>query len=99
MRILQNMHKITMLTQNFSGMFVVKWSLEQIVAAKKRDAVLLKAWASGANIIENEKVKIPDSMSISPSQNRKSYNMPFYSGSNNKNNTNDPYGHYRWLCK
>ena len=87
------------ITCSAMGMFVVKWSLEQIVAAKKRDAVLLKAWASGANVIENEKVKIPDSMSISPSQNRKSYNMPFYSGSNNKNNTNDPYGHYRWLCK
>ena len=87
------------ITCSAMGMFVVKWSLEQIVAAKKRDAVLLKAWASGANVIENEKVKIPDSMSISPTQNRKSYNMPFYSGSNNKNNANDPYGHYRWLCK
>ena len=81
------------------GMFVVKFSLEQMVAAKKRDAVLLKAWTAGANIIEPEVVKISDSLSIAPTAKKKSYSLPFYSGSNNKNKNNDPYGMYRWLVR
>ena len=80
------------------GMFVVKWSLDQLVAAKKRDAVLLKAWAAGSNMPQEVPVLKNETISISQPQKKRS--LPMYSGNEGqRKNNNNPYGQYMWLIR
>ena len=80
------------------GMFVVKWSLDQLVAAKKRDAVLLKAYVMGNNIPQETQVLKNETINISQPQKKRS--LPMYSGNEGqRKNNNNPYGQYMWLIR
>jgi hypothetical protein len=90
------------ITCSAMGMFVMRFSLEQQMILKKRDAVLLQAWTAGNNTQTNNNssntVRQDTSISIAPTQKKKNYVMPLYSN-NNKARNNDPYGQYRWLIR
>lgn len=90
------------ITCSAMGMFVMRFSLEQQMILKKRDAVLLQAWTAGNNTQKNNDntntVRQDTSISIAPTQKKKNYVMPLYSN-NNKVRNNDPYGQYRWLIR
>ena len=91
------------ITCSAMGMFVMRFSLEQQMVLKKRDAILLQAWTAGNNTQSTNNntndVRQDTSISIAPQQKKKTYAMPMYSSNGNSNKNNDPYGQYRWLIR
>lgn len=88
------------ITCSSMGMFVMKFSLEQQMILKKRDAVLLGAWTAGNTVTSSvppEDIRTNGTISIAPTQKKRTYSYPIYSGNEKTKKYNDPYGQYRWL--
>ena len=79
-------------------MFVMNFSLKELQEVKKRDAVLLQAWATSAtasqqqNRFMNNTSNANQSVYMTPNR-----TMPFYSNSNVQSAANVAGGNYMWL--
>ena len=80
-------------------LFVMNFSLKELQEVKKRDAVLLQAWASSASVAQQQ----PSNRFLNNTQNNNSVymtpkqNMPFYSGNNIQTIASGTNGSYMWL--
>lgn len=80
-------------------LFVMNFSLKELQEVKKRDAVLLQAWASSASVAQQQ----PSNRFLNNTQNNNSVymtpkqNMPFYSGNNIQTIASGTIGSYMWL--
>ena len=76
------------------GTFVMKFSMNKLIAAKNRDKALLKSWVAGANVAEKPKSIKPGEISVAP----KHHAMPIYS--NNMVSQGNPiFEAYKWLVR
>ena len=77
------------------GLFVMKFSFEKLETVKKKDAAILGAWTSSAqlnhNVYSRPYMESP-SINITPKQ-----NLPFYGSQGVQNVANTVGGNYMWL--
>ena len=76
------------------GTFVMKFSMNKLIAAKNRDKALLKSWVAGANVAEKPKSIKPGEISVAP----KHHAMPIYSN-NMVSQGNPVFEAYKWLVR
>lgn len=76
------------------GTFVMKFSMNKLIAAKNRDKALLKSWVAGVNVEERPVSTKAGSISVAP----KRHAMPIYSN-NMVSNSNPIFDAYKWLIK
>ena len=72
------------------GLFVMQFSFNKLQEVKKRDAAMLAAWTSSANLNVQPKINNGNSISISPNR-----SMPIYSSNTIHGNSSG--GNYMWL--
>lgn len=77
------------------GTFVMKFSMNKLIAAKQRDKALLKSWVAGANVVEKPKSATSNELSITPTPKRP---MPFYQN-NMVRQYNSAMDAYKWLVQ
>ena len=77
------------------GTFVMKFSMNKLIAAKQRDKALLKSWVAGANVVERPKSATSKELSMTPAPKRP---MPFYQN-NMVRQYNSAMDAYRWLVQ
>ena len=75
------------------GVFVMKFSMNKLVAARNRDKALLKSWVAGANVEQKPMSLTNQTISAAPKR-----PMPIYSG-NMLNKGNPAMDAYRWLIQ
>lgn len=76
------------------AVFVMNFSMKKIIEAKEKDKTILKAWTTSANVPgKNCDITIKRTTEISAAP-KNNYAMPFYTSSQNKNASLNP---YRWL--
>lgn len=75
------------------GTFVMKFSMNKLIAAKQRDKALLKSWVAGSNVAERPKLKPNQPISAAPSR-----PMPIYSNNMIGKGTSQ-FDAYRWLLR
>lgn len=77
------------------GTFVMKFSMNKLIAAKQRDKALLKSWVAGANVVERPKSATSKELSMTPTPKRP---MPFYQN-NMVRQYNSAMDAYKWLVQ
>ena len=75
------------------GTFVMKFSMNKLIAAKNRDKALLKSWVAGANVAEKPKSATSKEISVAPKR-----PMPIYQN-NMIRQYNSAMDAYRWLVQ
>ena len=75
------------------GTFVMKFSMNKLIAAKNRDKALLKSWTAGSNVPERPKVQSSAQISMAPK-----IPMPIYQNSMLQQ-SNPIFEAYKWLVK
>lgn len=75
------------------GTFVMKFSMNKLIAAKNRDKALLKSWTAGSNVPERPKVQSSTQISMAPK-----IPMPIYQNSMLQQ-SNPIFEAYKWLVK
>ena len=76
------------------GVFVMKFSMNKLIAAKNRDKALLKSWVAGVNVEEKKPINQQTQISVEP----KRHAMPIYSN-NTVKSTNPVFEAYKWLLR
>lgn len=76
------------------GVFVMKFSMNKLIAAKNRDKALLKSWVAGVNVEERKPINQQTQISVEP----KRHAMPIYSN-NTVKSTNPVFEAYKWLLR
>lgn len=80
------------------AVFVVQYSMNKLIEAKKRDEAVLRSWVNAtqlSNFVGNNQNS--NEISIRPSVSNK-YAMPFYKANGNNVRPN-PYGPYMWVIR
>lgn len=82
------------------GIFVIKFSLNKLIATQAKDKAMLRAWVNTSSMTgETDTHKYTyvktESVTMEPKP-KKNYPMPFYKATPNQN---DKFGPYRWLIK
>lgn len=82
------------------GIFVIKFSLNKLMATQAKDKAMLRAWVNTSSMTgETDTHKYTyvktESVTMEPKP-KKNYPMPFYKATPNQN---DKFGPYRWLIK
>lgn len=82
------------------GVFVIKFSLNKLMATQAKDKAMLRAWVNTSTMTgESETHKYTytktESMTMEPKP-KKNYQMPFYTGEKSKT---DKFGPYMWLIR
>ena len=82
------------------GIFVIKFSLNKLMATQAKDKAMLRAWVNTSSMTgETDTHKYTyvktESVTMEPKP-KKNYPMPFYKATQNQN---DKFGPYRWLIK
>ena len=76
------------------AVFVMNFSMKKFLEAKEKDKIMLKAWTTSATVPgKNCDITIKRTTEISAAP-KNNYAMPFYTSSQNKNASLNP---YRWL--
>lgn len=76
------------------GTFVMKFSMNKLIAAKQRDKALLRSWVAGANVVEKPKSTTSQEINMTPTKRP----MPFYQN-NMIRQHNSAMDAYRWLVQ
>lgn len=76
------------------GVFVMKFSMNKLIAAKNRDKALLKSWVAGVNVEEKRPTAQKGEISVEP----KRHAMPIYSNNTVKSG-NPVFDAYKWLLR
>lgn len=84
------------------AVFVVQYSMNKLLEAKKRDEAMLRSWVNStqlSNFVTGNNGNGRDNeISVRPSPVKK-YGMPFYSSNGNASERNNPYGPYMWVIR